>query len=59
MLGIYDVYKGGPETALEQAVQVPVNDPLMVIPAMVVGSGTLNDLANSELGRPSPPCHRP
>ena len=34
VLGIYDVYKGGAETALEQAVQVPVNDPLMVIPAM-------------------------
>ncbi len=34
VLGIYDVYRGGPETALEQAVQVPVNDPLMVIPAM-------------------------
>ena len=34
VLGIYDVYKGGPRTALEQAVQVPVNDPLMVIPAM-------------------------
>jgi FMN-dependent oxidoreductase (nitrilotriacetate monooxygenase family) len=34
VLGIYDVYKGGPETALEHAVQVPVNDPLMVIPAM-------------------------
>jgi FMN-dependent oxidoreductase (nitrilotriacetate monooxygenase family) len=36
VLGIYDVYKGGPETALEQAVQVPVNDPLMVIPAMAI-----------------------
>lgn len=34
VLGIYDVYRGGPETALEHAVQVPVNDPLMVIPAM-------------------------
>ena len=34
VLGIYDVYKGGPETALTHAVQVPVNDPLMVIPAM-------------------------
>jgi alkanesulfonate monooxygenase len=34
VLGIYDVYRGGPETALERAVQVPVNDPLMVIPAM-------------------------
>lgn len=36
VLGIYDVYKGGPQTALEQAVQVPVNDPLMVIPAMAM-----------------------
>ena len=34
VLGIYDVYKGSPVTALENAVQVPVNDPLMVIPAM-------------------------
>ncbi len=36
VLGIYDVFRGGPETALEQAVQVPVNDPLMVIPAMAL-----------------------
>ena len=36
VLGIYDVYKGSPRTALEQAVQVPVNDPLMVIPAMAL-----------------------
>jgi FMN-dependent oxidoreductase (nitrilotriacetate monooxygenase family) len=34
VLGIYDVYKGSPNTALEHAVQVPVNDPLMVVPAM-------------------------
>ena len=34
VLGIYDVYKGSPRTALENAVQVPVSDPLMVIPAM-------------------------
>ncbi len=34
VLGIYDVYRGGPQTALEHAVQVPVNDPLMVIPVM-------------------------
>lgn len=34
VLGIYDVYRGGPETALERAVQVPVNDPMMVVSAM-------------------------
>ncbi|HYZ20847.1 MAG TPA: LLM class flavin-dependent oxidoreductase [Rhodopila sp.] len=36
VLGIYDVYKGGPQTALENAVQVPVNDPLLTIPAMAL-----------------------
>ncbi len=34
VLGIYDVYHNSPATALEQAVQVPVNDPLMPISAM-------------------------
>jgi FMN-dependent oxidoreductase (nitrilotriacetate monooxygenase family) len=34
VLGVYDVYKGSPNTALEHAVQVPVNDPLMPISAM-------------------------
>ncbi len=34
VLGIYDVYGGGPEAALRHAVQVPVNDPVLVIPAM-------------------------
>ncbi len=36
VLGIYDVYRGGAHTALEQAVQVPVNDPLLVIPPMAL-----------------------
>ncbi len=36
VLGIYDVYQGSPATALEQAVQVPVNDPLMSISAMAL-----------------------
>jgi alkanesulfonate monooxygenase len=34
VLGIYDVYKNSPNMALEQAVQVPVNDPLMPVSAM-------------------------
>ncbi len=36
VLGVYDVYRGSPDSALEGAVQVPVNDPLMVIPAMAM-----------------------
>jgi alkanesulfonate monooxygenase len=36
VLGIYDVYKGSPNTALEHAVQVPVNDPMMLVSAMAL-----------------------
>jgi FMN-dependent oxidoreductase (nitrilotriacetate monooxygenase family) len=34
VIGAYDGYRDGPETALREAVQIPNNDPLMVIPAM-------------------------
>src|SRR5579862_1411446 len=34
VLGIYDVYGGSPDAALRHAVQVPVGDPLLLIPAM-------------------------
>ncbi len=34
VLGIYDVFRGSPEAALSGAVQVPVNDPLLLVPAM-------------------------
>ena len=34
VLGVYDVYRGTPDAAIANAVQVPVNDPLLLIPAM-------------------------
>ena len=34
VLGIYDVYGGSPDAALRHAVQVPANDPLLIVPAM-------------------------
>ena len=34
ILGVYDVYGKGPEAALRESVQVPVNDPLLLVPAM-------------------------
>ena len=34
VLGIYDVFGGGPEAALREAVQVPLIDPMLTIPAM-------------------------
>ena len=34
VLGVYDVYGGDPRAALRSAAQVPVNDPLLLVPAM-------------------------
>jgi FMN-dependent oxidoreductase (nitrilotriacetate monooxygenase family) len=34
VLGVYDVYRGNANAALRQCAQVPVNDPVLVIPAM-------------------------
>ena len=34
VLGVYDVHGGGPAAALREAAQVPVNDPLLLVPAM-------------------------
>ena len=34
VLGVYDIYGGSPDTALRGAVQVPLLDPLMLVPAM-------------------------
>src|SRR5690606_39059579 len=34
VIGAYDGYRGGPATALREGVQIPNNDPLLVVPAM-------------------------
>jgi long-chain alkane monooxygenase len=34
VLGVYDVFGQGPEAALREAAQVPVNDPLLLVSAM-------------------------
>ena len=36
VLGVYDVYAGSRDAALRHAVQVPVNDPTLLIPAMAL-----------------------
>ena len=36
VLGVYDVYGGNADAALRAGIQVPANDPLMVIPAMAM-----------------------
>ncbi|MDA3040896.1 MAG: NtaA/DmoA family FMN-dependent monooxygenase, partial [Actinomycetota bacterium] len=34
VVGVYDNYRCGPETSIREAMQIPVNDPAMLIPAM-------------------------
>jgi FMN-dependent oxidoreductase (nitrilotriacetate monooxygenase family) len=34
VVGAYDVFRGGPETAIREGLQIPSNDPLLVIPLM-------------------------
>lgn len=34
VVGLYDAYLGGPETSIREGMQVPVNDPALLIPAM-------------------------
>lgn len=34
VIGVYDVYGGGPDTALRHAAQLPINDPMLLVSAM-------------------------
>lgn len=36
VLGVYDVYRGSVATALHHSTQVPVNDPIQLVPAMAL-----------------------
>ncbi|MFJ4192594.1 LLM class flavin-dependent oxidoreductase [Pseudomonas sp. NPDC089534] len=38
VLGVYDVYGDSPDSALANAAQVPVNDPLQLVPAMAAAT---------------------
>ncbi|MGI4942928.1 MAG: N5,N10-methylene tetrahydromethanopterin reductase, partial [Janthinobacterium lividum] len=36
IVGVYDVHGGGPAAAIAHAVQVPVGDPMLLVPAMAL-----------------------
>jgi len=38
VLGVYDVFGAGPEAALRHGTQIPVNDPLLLVPAMAAAT---------------------
>ncbi len=41
VLGVYDVYGGTPDAALREAVQVPLLDPVLLVPAMAAVTSNL------------------
>jgi hypothetical protein len=47
VLGVYDVFGGGPEAALRHATQTPVNDPLLLVPAMAAATEHLGSALRS------------
>lgn len=49
VLGMLDVYEGKPDAALRNAIQVPINDPLVVIPAMAAVTKNLGFAATVSL----------
>jgi alkanesulfonate monooxygenase SsuD/methylene tetrahydromethanopterin reductase-like flavin-dependent oxidoreductase (luciferase family) len=61
VLGIYDVYNGNSEAAIRQAAQVPVNDPLQLIPPMArvtehLGFGLTGSVGIAASGEESGVC---
>jgi FMN-dependent oxidoreductase (nitrilotriacetate monooxygenase family) len=45
VLGAYDGYRDGPDTAIREAVQIPNNDPMLVIPVMAAVTSHLGFVA--------------
>jgi long-chain alkane monooxygenase len=41
ILGVYDVFHGSPDASIRNAVQIPVNDPLLLVPAMAYATRNL------------------
>jgi alkanesulfonate monooxygenase len=54
VLGVYDVYGGDPAAALRSAAQVPVNDPLLIVPAMAAATQNLGFGVTSNLSYEPP-----
>ena len=54
VLGVYDVYGGNIDTALREAVQAPVNDPLLIIPPMAQATEHLGFAVTCNLSHEPP-----
>jgi FMN-dependent oxidoreductase (nitrilotriacetate monooxygenase family) len=54
VLGVYDVYQGSPDAALRAAVQVPLLDPMALIPAMAAATTHLGFGVTANLAYETP-----
>ena len=54
VLGVYDVFGAGPGAAIRGAVQVPVNDPMMLVPAMAHATAHLGFGVTANLSYEAP-----
>ena len=54
VLGVYDVYRGGPEAAIRGAVQIPNGDPLLLVSAMAAATQHLGFGVTVNLGAEAP-----
>jgi alkanesulfonate monooxygenase SsuD/methylene tetrahydromethanopterin reductase-like flavin-dependent oxidoreductase (luciferase family) len=54
VVGVYDVYGASPDAAVRGAVQVPVNDPTLIIPAMAAATTHLGFGVTANLTYESP-----
>ena len=58
VVGVYDVYGGNADAALRSGVQVPVNDPTLLIPAMAAATEHLGFGVTANLSTNSRSCLR-
>lgn len=49
VIGVYDVYRGNRQAAVTQAAQIPVNDPMLLIPAMAYATEHLGFASTSSV----------
>jgi len=54
VVGVYDVYGGSVDTALREAVQVPANDPLLIVPLMAQATSNLAFAVTCNLSHEAP-----
>ena len=52
--GLYDTYLGGPETSLREGMQVPANDPMLLVPAMAAVTENLGFAFTSSIYQAHP-----